>query len=59
MASINDNNIIFTSVVDSVKGVKGKIQNLNNKYSTYEEGDVIGKFVNAVEIDWNGAQLGE
>ena len=39
-------------------GVK-TIGNAANPVSWLEDGDIATKLVNAVEIDWNGAQLGD
>ena len=42
---------------ESNAGVNGKIMSNANQYFDLEDGDEISKLVNAVEIDWNGADL--
>ena len=42
---------------ESASGFNGKIYSANNPYGDLEDGDEISKLVNAVEIDWNGADL--
>ena len=44
----------------SVTGIgKKPIGNTSNLVADLEDGDIATELVNAVEIDWNGAQLGD
>ena len=44
----------------SITGIgKKPIGNTSNLVADLEDGDIATKLVNAVEIDWNGAQLGD
>ena len=61
MSNFKQNGIEFTISNNFQQGeklhnVKGKISSVNYPYSLYEEDDA-SKLINAVEIDWNGAQL--
>lgn len=62
MANFKQNGINFTISNNFQQGeklhnVKGKISSVNYPYSLYE-GDDASKLINAVEIDWNNAYLG-
>ena len=63
MANITQNGIHFNVqnnllTGESLAGVNGKIYSLINPYNDLEDGDNISTLINAVEIDWNGAELG-
>jgi len=64
MATITQNNIDFTNVQPSnIYAAGGKFSLSANddgtgKFDTTLTGDEISKSLNAVEIDWNGAELG-
>lgn len=63
MATIKQNNINFTNIQPvGIFGVGARYSNSMNddgtgKFDTSLTGDKISKSLNAVEIDWNGAQL--
>ena len=62
MAIIKQNNISFTLSPNLLPGersysVNGKLYSAANNYVDLEDGDDISKLVNAVEIDWNGAEI--
>lgn len=65
MAKIIDSNsgIQFSVPSDVNAGAKTRIQNKTTIFGDYEDNESVDlselKFVNAVEIDWNGAQIGE
>lgn len=51
--------VTFTNIVNTpASGQFGTKHGRNIDYQ-YADEDGVGTFVNAVEIDWNGAQLGE
>lgn len=58
---LNDNLIDYksipTSKPSSAASVAGIIFDSKNKFWELEDGDTPSKLVNAVEIDWNGAEL--
>ena len=54
MAQYTDASNIIYSNVSKGKGI-AKISHSNTDF----EDEIVGKVVNAVEIDWNGAQLGD
>lgn len=64
MATITQNNIDFTNVqASNIYAAGGKFSiSMNDdgtgKFDTTLTGDEITKSLNAVEIDWNGANLG-
>lgn len=42
---------------EKLHNIKGKLQTISYPFCDYE-GDDASKLINAVEIDWNGADLG-
>ena len=54
MAQYTDNSNIIYNNVTKGKGI-AKISHSNTDF----DDEIVGKVVNAVEIDWNGAQLGD
>ena len=56
MASFEQNNILFSNVTTGISK-PGKFYNGNNMDFSDVEYDGVKSFVNAVEIDWNGATL--
>ena len=54
MATVNQNEISFGNV-EKGSGVTGKIGNSSNKFLSSTAN--VQPFVNAVEIDWNGAAI--
>lgn len=63
MATITQNNINFINVKsDPIFAGTGKFSksdnnNGNNRFDITLSGDEIAKAFNAIEIDWNGAQI--
>ena len=51
----DESNITFNNAVAG--GAMPKISNQNNDYTDLEAG--VTPVINAIEIDWNGAQLGD
>ena len=56
MATVNQNEISFGNV-EKGTGMTGKFGNSSNKFLSSTAN--VQPFINAVEIDWNGAQLGD
>ena len=61
MANFQQNDINFTIANNFQPGeknhpIKGKLVSAFNDYTGYE-GDDASKLINAVEIDWNGAEI--
>ena len=61
MANFQQNDINFTIVnnftsSEKIHSIKGKISSIYNPYLDYEQDDA-SKLINAVEIDWNSADL--
>ena len=65
MATLNQDSINFTNIAaDKIFGVEAKYSASMNddgtgKFDTTLTGDELAKSINAVEIDWNGAVVGE
>lgn len=55
MATVNQNEILFGSV-EKGTGLPSKYGHSGNKFLSSTAN--VQPFINAVEIDWNGAQLG-
>ena len=61
MSNFQQNGIKFTiennfTSTEKNHPIKGKLTSLANDYAGYENDDA-SKLINAVEIDWNGAQI--
>ena len=62
MSNFKQNGINFTiennfTNGEKIHSVKGKISSANNPYLDYSDEDNASKLINAVEIDWNDAQV--